>query len=185
MQTRHMMLLAWALIALPRQAGAAIIHVPADQPTIQAAINASTNGDTILVANGVYTGPGNRDIVFSNKGIALISEGGSSNCIIDLQGHTGIRVGVSEDEFWNPASLSIDGFTFRNAGSNGEIHGAIYVDMGSELSAATRCQFADNEVGIFIAVFGEAFGVSRCLFVRNGDGIVDFGDECYVDRCAF
>jgi hypothetical protein len=28
------------------------IHVPADQPTIQAAINAANSGDTVLVAPG-------------------------------------------------------------------------------------------------------------------------------------
>ena len=32
-----------------------IINVPADYPTIQAAINASVNGDTVKVAPGVYS----------------------------------------------------------------------------------------------------------------------------------
>ncbi|MHC1706283.1 MAG: T9SS type A sorting domain-containing protein [Bacteroidales bacterium] len=31
-----------------------IIHVPADYPTIQQAINAAENGDTVLVADGIY-----------------------------------------------------------------------------------------------------------------------------------
>ena len=33
---------------------AQIIHVPADQPTIQAGINAATTGDTVLVEDGTY-----------------------------------------------------------------------------------------------------------------------------------
>src|SRR5438046_1709872 len=78
--------LACLLMALPLCVRANTIHVPRDQPTIQAAIDVAQGGDTILVANGTYTGPGNRDIVFSNKGITLLSEGGSSNCILDLQG---------------------------------------------------------------------------------------------------
>ena len=33
-------------------AGAAVIHVPADQPTIQQGIDAASNGDTVAVAAG-------------------------------------------------------------------------------------------------------------------------------------
>src|SRR5687767_15150199 len=38
--------------------------------TIQAAVNASATGDTIIVEDGTYTGPGNRDIDFGGRNIA-------------------------------------------------------------------------------------------------------------------
>jgi len=68
---------------------AATIHVPADQPTIQAGIDATVNGDTVLVADGTYTGDGNRDIDFGGKSIVLKSENGSVLTVIDCEGNPG------------------------------------------------------------------------------------------------
>ncbi|MEJ2593715.1 MAG: right-handed parallel beta-helix repeat-containing protein [bacterium] len=49
---------------------AQIIHVPADQPTIQAAISAAENGDTVLVAENTYY----ENIRFLGKAITVASE---------------------------------------------------------------------------------------------------------------
>jgi len=47
-----------------------IIHVPGDYPTIQAGINASSDGDTVLVAENTYY----ENINFNGKAILLASE---------------------------------------------------------------------------------------------------------------
>ena len=49
---------------------AQIIHVPADQPTIQAGINAANTGDTVLVADSTYY----ENINFYGKAITVASE---------------------------------------------------------------------------------------------------------------
>lgn len=58
-----------ALLTITSAATAATINVPADQPTIQAAINAATNGDTVIVAPGMYK----ENINFNGKAVTLSS----------------------------------------------------------------------------------------------------------------
>ncbi|MEQ8763915.1 MAG: right-handed parallel beta-helix repeat-containing protein [Planctomycetota bacterium] len=62
------------------------LHVPAEYSTIQAAIDAAVPGDIVLIADGVYTGPGNRDLDFAGKAITVKSAHGPENCIIDCEG---------------------------------------------------------------------------------------------------
>jgi len=88
---------------------------PADFATIQAAIDDSNDGDTVLVADGTYTGDGNRDIDFHGKAITVKSENGPENCIIDCNGrlrdeHRGFRFHSGED-----ANSAIIGFTIVNS----------------------------------------------------------------------
>ena len=56
---------------------------PADFNSIQAAINDSNDGDTVIVADGTYTGPGNRDIDFLGKAITVRSENGPEHPNLD------------------------------------------------------------------------------------------------------
>ncbi|NTW23776.1 MAG: T9SS type A sorting domain-containing protein [Lentimicrobium sp.] len=56
-------------LAIAVAVNAQIIHVPADQPTIQAGINVSASGDTVLVANGTYL----ENINFMGKAITVAS----------------------------------------------------------------------------------------------------------------
>ena len=56
---------------------AAVIHVPIDQPTIQSGIDAAKDGDTVLIAEGIYSGEGNVNIDFIGKQITVKSENGA------------------------------------------------------------------------------------------------------------
>ncbi len=60
----------------------------ADHPfdAIQEGIDAAVNGDMVLVADGTYTGTGNRDMSFLGKAITVRSENGPRNCIVDCEG---------------------------------------------------------------------------------------------------
>jgi parallel beta-helix repeat protein len=110
---------------------------PADFNNIQAAIDDANEGDTIIVADGVYAGEGNRDIDFRKSGlpgwppgptraITVRSANGPENCIIDCQGserdyHRGFYFHSGED-----TNSVLDGFTITNGyvdtTSGGGIH---------------------------------------------------------------
>jgi len=62
-------------------AGATVWHVPADFATIQPALNAADDGDTVLVAPGTYTGTGNRDLDLLGKDLRVIGEDGSTSFV--------------------------------------------------------------------------------------------------------
>ena len=53
--------------------------------TIQAAVNAAANGDTVLIPAGVYTGPGNFNVLVNNKNLTITGEG-QGQTIVDCQG---------------------------------------------------------------------------------------------------
>jgi hypothetical protein len=95
-------------------AGATERLVPTQYATIQAAINVSVDGDVVTVADGVYTGTGNRDVEFLGKALTVRSAHGPVHCIIDCQAtvedkHRGFRFNHNET-----AAAVLDGFTIQN-----------------------------------------------------------------------
>jgi len=82
------------------------IHVPGDAATIQAGINAASDGDTVLVAPGTYV----ENIDFMGKAITVTSSGGAATTTID-GGQKGIVVNFANSE--TRASV-INGFTITD-----------------------------------------------------------------------
>ena len=98
---------------------AAVITVPAQQPTIQAAINAASNGDTILVANGTHSGRGNHSIDFLGKAVTLQSMGGPENCIIDAQATQQMQRMVFYFHTNETSASVVQGFTIKGGAVDG------------------------------------------------------------------
>jgi len=100
-------LLLSPLLANPA-AAQTTIHVPADQPTIQAGIGAAAPGDVVLVAPGTYF----ERINFMGKAIVVTSEAGPSATTIDGSAG-GAVVTFNTDE---GRGSVISGFTITNGG---------------------------------------------------------------------
>jgi len=135
-----------------------------DYPTIQQAIDAAKNGDTIILADGIYTGPGNREIDFKGKAVTLRGANGPADCIIDCQ-NAGRAFHFHTGE--NPDSV-VEGVTIRNGyvadGYNG---GAIYCQEAAP--TIKNCIFTGNTADAGGAIYSSSgdLQVANCTFAGN------------------
>jgi hypothetical protein len=109
-----------------------VIHVPADQPTIQAGITAAATGDTVLVSAGTYY----ENINFSGKAITVTSASGPAATIIDgSKGGYSYTVTFSTSE---KLTSIIGGFTIQNGyEGNVYINGASPTITGNVIASTT------------------------------------------------
>jgi len=142
--------------------------------TIQAGIDATVHGwdYTVLVADGTYTGEGNRDIDFRGRTITVRSENGPESTVIDIGGtdqdqHKGFILQSGEG-----ADALISGFTIQN-GYTSQYGGGIYT-WRSAVSVIdcviTDCR-ANSGGGIYLTAWpGDAPVISRCTVTNNSGG---------------
>ena len=98
----------------PSPVAGATRRVPSEYATIDDGIVAAEVGDTVLVAPGVYSGPGNRSLSFYGKDIVLVSENGAAETVIDVQANSNQPMrGLLIDGGESPAAV-VDGFTIIN-----------------------------------------------------------------------
>ena len=158
-------------------------------PTIQAAIDAAVNGDTIIVSDGTYTGTGNRDIDFLGKAITVRSTDQFdpdvvAATIIDCEGRgRGFRFQNSED-----ANSILSGFTIIN----GQAHngGGIYCIYSSP--TISNCTIIGNKAnndggGIYCDVVSPT--IRNCVITGNnadyGGGMSNDNSSPTVTNCRF
>jgi hypothetical protein len=88
------------------KAAAGVLHVPADYPSIQAAIDVAASKDTVLVSPGTYF----ENLDFKGKAITVTSAAGAEVTIIDGQrAGAVVNFGNGED-----ADSILAGFTLQN-----------------------------------------------------------------------
>jgi hypothetical protein len=148
-----------------------ILRVPSEYATVQLAIDASWHGDSILVAPGTYTGPGNRDIDLLGKRIIVTSHAGAGVTIIDCQAdtlnpHRGFYLHSGED-----SSTVISGFTIQHAAIGAWDGGGIMCEGSSPsiLNCVVRyCTTSAGGVGAALACESSSKArIVNCEFYEN------------------
>jgi hypothetical protein len=108
--------------------------------TIQVAIDAAANGDTILVADGTYTGPGNVNIRFGGRAITVKSAAGPALCIIDVEASSAQHRRAFRFVDGETSSSILEGFTIRNGYATRG--GGMIIESSSPL--IRQCIFINN-----------------------------------------
>jgi Right handed beta helix region len=184
------------------------LHVPAEYPTIQAAVAASADGDSIVVAAGTYNEPG---IAIRKQKLFLVGAGRdatyiSSSPTVAFDIRFGANVTMSGFDITSPAigagpafivadasfSLAFSRIHHSNGGGTGG--GAITTGFDANISCAD-VHFVENR-GVVGAVYVGGGGIAqfvRCRFENNvtngslnGAGAADIvaRDVLFVD-CDF
>lgn len=170
------------------------LRVPQDYPTLQAAVDAASAGDTVLVKAGTYY-----ESVRLKSGIRLLGSGATWT-ILDGGGAPGRLV-----DFSGATDVVVEGFTFQNVGTGSECDSssvmqcggnwysaALYADGHTDQGEAPTSAlvmhnvFRDNSIGALLYFHARAV-VRNNLFVHNTHGFVanHFQDVALVANNVF
>ncbi len=165
-------ILSLSIIALAYQyASATIIHIPADYPTIQQGINASAEGDTVLVQPGTYV----ENLTITDREIVLgslfLTTGDTSYIPITIidGDSSGNVIGITN----GGPTTTVIGFTIQNGYSSGFHIGAGIFSYGNSIISNNIIKdnhfHAINEYkgGGGIACVGSTTVISNNIIINN------------------
>lgn len=156
--------------------------------SIKGGIGAAQNGDTVIVADGLYMDWANMQIEFEGKAITVRSANGPETCTLDGNEHA--------RSFWfheqETASSVLDGFTLTGGNSN---EGSGIICDGSS-PTIKNCIITDNlahNSGGGIVLLNSSAIIKDCTFSNNradgdslgGGGIYCFNSTPTITNCTF
>ncbi|MCK5694936.1 MAG: right-handed parallel beta-helix repeat-containing protein, partial [Bacteroidales bacterium] len=160
--------------------------------TIQFAIDQVSDGGTIHVADGTYTGSENKNINFGGKAITVKSQNGPNNCIIDCEGDgqgfyfygwegadsvvAGFTITSGQATYGGGIYCAYSSPTIKNCiitGNNGETHGGgIYIAVASPV--IENCVISGNTSGNGGGVFCHWSSLATIANCTISDNVVTY-----------
>jgi C1A family cysteine protease len=158
--------------------------VPDQYATIQQALDAAIPADIVILADGRYTGAGNRNLDFQGKAITVRSESGPRDCVIDCEGAgRGFNFHSGES-----ADAMVVGLTIANGSA--DWGGGVYCDDGSS-PTLVNCIIAGNSADNGGGVCCRESGVTLidCLIADNttagtGGGVLARSSRVFMTGCT-
>ncbi len=191
------------MLILIFSAAAATLAVEADgsgdYTSIQAAINAANEGDTVAVGPGTYS----EAIEVASKTVTIASTDGASATTLDATGRASSAISV-----WSGATIS--GLTVVNEGGRGLLvygaaalrdvvmedigssdidGGAAYVNTGSLTMSESTIAGGQGSLGMVYLTDGASFTATDTTFeeseTTSGGGIYVFSGDVVLESCTF
>jgi predicted outer membrane repeat protein len=185
-----------ALLFVVALCDAAVIHVPGDQPTIQAGINAAGPGDTVLVASGMYSPSTNGESfpIVMVSGVTVISVSGPASTVVDAAGTDRVFQCQNVDATASIAGFTITGGVTAPAGYPANCGAG--VQCLSSSPGLAGCVFSDNVAalhgGAIFCMEGSSPSITDCAFTDNiaveyVGGAIKCVNQCSLTltRCSF
>ena len=174
------------LIKLPVAFGATI-RVPSEQPTIQAAVDAAGQDDTVLVEAGTYSGPGFEDIVIKRKSLVMKSDSGAKNTTLEATepGRT-IFIDTNDAHVVTIEGLTISGGYKYDFQTSYDKRGGIHLSNGTLNLSDCVIEGCYNELGGGLrTATGSVCFVTNCDISYNhagqfGGGILGWGQSIRI-----
>ena len=180
-------LLALFLILSPVFTVSAVtINVPGDQNSIQRGIDAAVDGDTVLVADGYYTGILNKSLNYYGKAIVVRSRNGPSETTINCER---MDRGVYFHHSESPDSR-FEGFTVRSGYTAGR--GGAVSCVWDAAPVISDCILVDNDAGFeggAVSCYFASPAIRRCLIsnnrgIKSAGGIYCFYSSPEISNCG-
>jgi Right handed beta helix region/Dockerin type I domain len=157
-----------------------------DAPTIQAAIDSASDGETVLIWPGTYSGTGNNDLRIKGKAITIKGALGPDTTIIDCEGYRGFYMGTTGED----SNTVIEGLSLTNA-ANAMIVNHVFPKLinlkffnntGNGIGEMEKTEPTAAEKQLYQRML-----IKDCSFINNGYNGIDlwWSDGIEIINCLF